>query len=82
VHKGKTIEGHWHGKACEAYGVQRGGVLRDEEFEALRDNEHTVTHQQITLRMNTTTNSALNRMPTFSTVETARGLSLAPEGDS
>ena len=29
-------------------------VVRDEEFEALRDNEHAVTHEQITLRMNTT----------------------------
>jgi conjugative relaxase-like TrwC/TraI family protein len=54
VDKGKSIEGYWLGKACEAYGVERGAAVRDEEFEALRDNEHAVSHEQITLRMNTT----------------------------
>jgi conjugative relaxase-like TrwC/TraI family protein len=52
--KGKTVQGVWYGMACEGVGIQAGSIVHHKEFEALRQNEHAVTGEQITLRMNTT----------------------------
>ena len=52
--KGKKIEGHWIGQACQRYGVVQGAVVEDAKFELLKDNRHAITKEQITVRQNTT----------------------------
>ena len=34
--KGRKIEGHWIGQACERYGVVQGALVEDEKFELLK----------------------------------------------
>lgn len=51
--KDKQIQGRWIGQACEFYGVEAGTPVRDEQFEALRQNQHAVTGDRITRRNNT-----------------------------
>ena len=52
--KGKTVTGHWLGKACREFGVHEGMTVTDKEFEALRNNMNPITEKQLTLRNNTT----------------------------
>jgi conjugative relaxase-like TrwC/TraI family protein len=52
--KGKTVTGYWYGQACEGVGIQAGSPVNHKDFERLRKNEHAVTGEQVTLRMNTT----------------------------
>jgi conjugative relaxase-like TrwC/TraI family protein len=47
--QGRTIEGHWVGKACESYGVEAGSVVSEEAFKALAGNQNAVTGERLTM---------------------------------
>ena len=49
--QGLRVEGICFGEACKEAGLEVGGVITDQEFEALAQNHHPRTGEQLTARM-------------------------------